>query len=201
MDKISGLIQDINIRAEIVVGIISIVLTLFVQHIIPRFFSGIILLLKNKYFSHESIIGDFYGYYLHKGIQKPEVILRESNWKISSDFKKGHFIVTIYHNEDLGKKRIIDYKGKMWVQGDHYLLQFDSQRYPETIFERRIQVTKTDDAPIVGISLAITTTARKIRANVSVLSKNKLAMEDFHRIVKAHKIILEKETYNLKVQI
>jgi hypothetical protein len=88
----------------------------------------------------------------------------------------------------------------MWVQDNHYLLRFDAQGYKETIFERRIQVTKANESPIVGISLAIVTDGRKIRANVSVLSRNKLSLDDFRSIVKSVGIIFEKETYNLKLE-
>jgi hypothetical protein len=199
MDEINQFLYNINITSLIIGGIISFIITLIGQYFVPKLFSKIFLSLKNKYFSHEQIIGEFYGYYLHKDTKESETILRESNWKISADFKKENYIVTIYRNDD-SKKRKIVYKGNMWVQGDHYLLQLDSHEYEETIFERKIKGTKTNEYPIIGIGLAINS-QRKIRANISALSKKRLSLNDFNKIVKEHKVILEKETYNLKIDI
>ena len=195
-------INELDILSLIVGSVISIVLTLFITNILPKIIKIIVLSFRNKYFSHEQILGNYYGYYLHKDNNKSEPILRESNWMISADYKKENYIVNIYHDNEKNKKKYISYKGRMWTQGDHYLLQFDSQDYKETIFERRIQITKAKDYeyPIVGISLAVTTIGKRVRANFSVLSRKKLSLDDFRNIIKEHKVVLEKETYNLKIE-
>jgi hypothetical protein len=197
MNSIEIAIKNVDMISLIIGSIITIILTLLIQYLFPQLFRKIILLLKNKYFSHEQILGGFYGYYLHKDNKNSEIILKESHWKISADFQKEHYFVTIYDDDSKGKKVL--YKGKMWIQGNHYLLQFNSLEYKETIFERKIIPTKANEYPIVGIGLAITPQG-KARSCVSMLSKKKLSLNDFYRIAKEHEILFEKETFNLKIK-
>lgn len=198
LEKIRIISPESNISYLIIGSLISVLLCLLIEHGFPRLFKKIILSVKNKFFSNEQILGDFYGYYLNKDNHKSETVLMESIWKISADFKKNNYIITIYQDNGQKKKKE-SYKGKMWVQGDHYLLIFNCKEYEETIFERRIKVTKANKYPVVGISLAINPFG-KIRSNVSVLSKKRLSLNDFYKIVNEYKVSLEKETLNLKVE-
>ena len=89
----------------------------------------------------------------------------------------------------------------MWKQDNHYLLQFDSLGYSETVFERRLKITKAEGQnPIIGISLAVVTQGNKIRANISILSREKLSLDDFHKIVRENKVVFERDTYNLRIE-
>jgi hypothetical protein len=198
MDYLISLIQEAKIPVLIVSGVISIILTLFLQRLIPYLIKKTGLALKNRFFSHEQILGNYYGYYLHKDTQNSKPVLRESKWEISADYQKEHYIIKIYHEKY--NKKSISYKGKMWSQDGHYLLQLDSQEYTETIFERKIHVTKADETPIIGISLAVVTQRKKIRANISILSKKKLSLDEFHKIVKENNVRWEDETYNLRIE-
>lgn len=189
--------ENVDIKTILISVILTFVLTFIFRDVMLKLLREIGLCLKNKFFSNEQILGKYFGYYLHKDTPGAKLVLRESNWKISADYKKGHYIITIYKNSP--NKKIISYKGKMWAQGNHYLLQFDSKTYEETVFERRIQVTKCDEYPIVGIGLAVTTQGKKIRANISVLSKRKLSLEDFQNIVKDYNFSFEEDAYNLKI--
>jgi len=186
--------DDLNILSLI----IGCIFTLFFQYIIVQFFKKIMLSLKNKYFSREQILGEYYGYYLHKDAPKTDHILRESIWEISADFKKGHYNVVLYRC--MNNKKSISYTGKMWTQNNHYLLQFDSKEYNETVFERKLIVTKANDHPIIGIGIAAVTQGYKIRANISILSKKRLSLSDFRKIVEEYKVKYERETYNLKIE-
>jgi hypothetical protein len=177
-------------------------------------FGFLLLSIKRLIFPNEQIVGKYYGYYLHKDSRDASVDLKESTWDISPDLKKNNYNIKIYH-EIINKNKLLtcinnkkykmktkkrmSYRGKMWKEDNHLLLSLKGQTYTETIFERRLQGTKVDGYPIIGISLAINP-KKKIRANVSVLSKKRLTQEDVIKYIKEYKGIAEASTYNLKVE-